>query len=60
MFNISTSQVLNDTYKSILQTIENQTHSYNFFSKNVTRSFINKYNPECDVVDCYVCRIAYS
>ena len=28
--------------------------------KNVTRSFINKYNPECDVVDCYVCRIAYT
>ena len=36
--------------------IENQTHSYISFSNNVTRSFINKYNPECDVVDCYVCR----
>ena len=53
-------KVLNDTDKSILQMIENQTHSYISFSKNVTRSFINKYNPECDVVDCYVCRIAYT
>ena len=40
--------------------IENQTHSYISFSNNVTSSFINKYNPECDVVDCYVCRIAYT
>ena len=32
--------------------IENQTHSYICFSYNVTRSFINTYNPECDVVDC--------
>ena len=39
---------------------ENQTHSYICFSNNVTRSFINKYNPECDVIDCYVCRIAYT
>ena len=53
-------KVLNDTDKSILQMIENQTHSYISFSNNVTRSFINKYNPECDVVDCYVCRIAYT
>ena len=53
-------KVLNDTDKSILQMIENQTHSYISFSKNATRSFINKYNPECDVVDCYVCRIAYT
>ena len=51
-------KVLNDTDKSILQMIQNQTHSYISFSNNVTRSFINKYNPECDVVDCYVCRIA--
>ena len=51
---------MNDTDKSILQMIENQTHSYISFSNNVTRSFINKYNPEYDVVDCYVCRIAYT
>ena len=30
--------------------IENQTHSYICFSNNVTRSFINKYNTECDVM----------
>ena len=53
-------KVLNNTDKSILQMIENQTHSYISFSNNFTRSFINKYNPECDVVDCYVCRIAYT
>ena len=53
-------KVLNDTDKSILQMIENHTHSYISFSNNVTRLFINKYNPECDVVDCYVCRIAYT
>ena len=53
-------KVLNDTNKSILQMIENQTHSYISFSNNVTRSFINRYTPECDVVDCYVCRIAYT
>ena len=46
-------KVLNDTDKSILQMIENQTHSYIYFSSNVTKSFINKYNPECGVVDCY-------
>ena len=40
--------------------IEKQTHSYICFSNNVTRSFINKYNLECDVVDCCVCRIAYT
>ena len=52
-------KILNDTDKSLLQMIENQTHSYICFSNNVPRSFINNYNPECDVVDCYVCRIAY-
>ena len=52
-------KVLNDTDKSILQMIENQTHSYISF-RVFTRLFINKYNPECDVVDCYVCRIAYT
>ena len=40
--------------------IENQTHSYISFSNNVTRLFMNKYNPEFDVVDCYVCCIAYT
>ena len=44
MIKISTSQILNDTDKSILQMIENKTHSYTFFSNNVTRSFINKYS----------------
>ena len=39
--------------------VENQTHSYISFSNNVTRS-LNQYNPECDVVDCYVCRIAFT
>ena len=34
--------------------VENQTHSYISFNNNVTRPFNNKYNPECDVVDCYV------
>ena len=34
--------------------VENQIYSYICFSNNVTRSFINKYNPESDVVDCYV------
>ena len=57
-------KVLNDTdkslAKSLLQVIENQTHSYTSFSNNVTRLFIKKYNPECDVIDCYVCRIAYT
>ena len=53
-------KVLNDTVKSILQMIENQTHSYSCFSNNVTRSITNTYSPECEVVDCYVCRIAYT
>ena len=44
------AKILNDTDKSILQMIENQTHSYNYFSNNVTRSFINKYNLECVIV----------
>ena len=39
--------------------IENQTQSYNFFSNNVTRSLFNKYISESDVVECYVCGIAY-
>ena len=60
MFNISTSQDLNDTDKSILQMIKNQTHSYICFGNNVTRLFINTYHPECDVVDCYGCRIAHT
>ena len=38
--------------------IENQTHSYIYFSNNFTRSCINKYSPECNVVDCYVCHTA--
>ena len=53
-------KILHSTDKSILQMIENQTHSYNCFSNNVTRSCINMYSPECDVVDCYICRIAYT
>ena len=60
MFKILTSQFLNDTDKSILQIIDNQTHSYICFTNNVTRLCINKYYPECDVVDCYVCRFAYT
>ena len=40
--------------------IENRTHSCIYISNNVTGSFINKYNPEYDLVDCYVCRIAYT
>ena len=51
-------KILNDTDKSILQMIENQTHSYICFSNIVTRSLINKYYPKGDVVDCDVCRIA--
>ena len=51
--------MLNDTDKSILQMVKNQPHSYISFSNNVNRSFINKYNLECDIVNCYVCRIAY-
>ena len=53
-------KVLNDTNKLTLQMIENETHSYISFNKYLTSSFINKCNPECDVVDCYVCRIAYT
>ena len=48
-------KILNDTDKSILQMIDNQIHSHRCFSNNLTKSFINKYNPEC-----YVCRIAYT
>ena len=47
--NFQLVKILNDTDESILQMIENQTHSYICFSNNVTRSFINTYNPECDV-----------
>ena len=34
-------KILNDTDKSILQMIENQSHSYICFSNNVTRLFID-------------------
>ena len=27
---------------------------FTVFSNNVTKSFISKYNPKCDVYECYV------
>ena len=45
-------KLLNITDKSILQMIKNQSYSYISFSNNVTRLFINKYNPEWYVVGC--------
>ena len=42
--------------------IEIQAHLYVCFSNDVTKSFINKYHLECDIVlvDCYVCCTAYT
>ena len=38
--------------------MKNQTHSDVSFSNSDTRSFVEKYPQECDVVDCYLCCLA--
>ena len=44
----------NDT---ILEKIAKKSHSYNGFAFNVTRSFLDTYDPICRIEKCYVCQL---
>ena len=44
---------INDT---LLKKNTNKTHSYNGFAFNVTRCFLDRYDPICKKDNCYTCR----
>ena len=45
----------NDSNDIILEKIAEKSHSYNGFAFNVTRSFLDTYDPICRIKKCYVC-----
>ena len=45
-----------DENDTILRKITEKSHSYNGFAFNVTRCFLNTYDPICRIENCYVCR----
>ena len=45
-----------DENDTILRKITEKSHSYNGFAFNVTRCFLNTYDPICRIDNCYVCR----
>ena len=46
-----------DENDTILRKITEKTHSYSGFTFNVTRCFLNTYDPICRIENCYVCRL---
>ena len=46
-----------DENDTILRKITEKTHSYSGFTFNVTRCFLNSYDPICRIENCYVCRL---
>ena len=49
--------LINNTPQNILQKI--RTHSILGFSSNVKNNYLNSYNVECSIPDCYVCNRWY-
>ena len=45
-----------DKNDTILRKITETSYSYNGFAFNVTRCFLNTYDPICRIDNCYVCR----
>ena len=46
----------NDANDTILKKIDEKSHSYNGFDFNVTRCFLDTYDPICRIENCYVCK----
>ena len=46
-----------DENDTVLRKITEKTHSYSGFTFNVTRCFLNTYDPICRIENCYVCRL---
>ena len=47
----------NDSNDTILKKIVEKSHSYNGFAFNVTRTFLDNYDPICRTEKCYVCKL---
>ena len=47
----------NNSNDTILEIIAKKSHSYNGFAFNVTRSFLDTYDPICRIEKCYVCQL---
>ena len=47
----------NDPSDTILKKIVEKSHSYNGFAFNVTRTFLDNYDPICRTEKCYVCKL---
>ena len=45
-----------DKNDTILVMIESKSHSFCRFAFSVSRLFLNSYNPECKILDCFVCK----
>ena len=45
-----------DKNDTILVMIESKSHSFCRFAFSVSRSYLNSYNPECKILDCFVCK----
>ena len=46
----------NDANDTILKKIDEKSHSNNGFAFNVTRCFLDTYDPICRIENCYVCK----
>ena len=46
----------NDANDTILKKNDEKSHSYNGFAFNVTRCFLDTYDPICRIENCYVCK----
>ena len=46
----------NDANDTILEKIDEKSHSYNGFAFNVTRCCLDTYDPICRIENCYVCK----
>ena len=45
-----------DKNGTILVMIESKSHSFCRFAFSVSRLYLNSYNPECKILDCFVCK----
>ena len=45
-----------DKNNTILVMIESKSYSFCRFAFSVSRLYLNSYNPECKILDCFVCK----
>ena len=45
-----------DKNDTILVMIESKSHSFCRIAFSVSRLYLNSYNPECKILDCFVCK----